>query len=59
MTSSAFMNFPKDFIAKCSTPINSMPSKKENEGLASTSVIKSHLERQKTNFDKGLPNLEL
>ena len=36
MTSSAFMNLPRDLLAKCNTPINmnSMPSKKESDSLA-------------------------
>ena len=59
MTASAFMNLPKDLLAKCNTPINmnSMPSKKESDMTQSISAIKQ-VEKQR-NFDKNLANLEL
>ena len=60
MASTTLMNLPRDLIAKCNTPINtnSMPNKKESDELASTSIIKSTMEKR-TNLDRSLANLDL
>ena len=54
------MNLPRDLVAKCNTPINmnSMPNKKESDELASTSIIKSTMEKR-SNLDRSLANLDL
>ena len=58
MTSSAFMNGPRDLLAKCSTPINTinLPFKKENEPLSQTSIIKSAC-NTKDNNERNVPLL--